>query len=103
MLLRFLKRKIAAKENYFVDENFTGHGIGKYLHMAPHVQHSINSDDMVLEEGMVFTIEPILCLYPHNQLYIWEDNFTIISENNPSAQMEHQVYLGERGAEILTL
>lgn len=103
MLLGFFKSGIAEKEGFFVDQNFCGHGIGSFLHMGPHVQHCVNSDELVLEEGMVFTIEPILCLYPHKDIYIWEDGFTIVSENNPSAQVEHQVYLGENGAEILTL
>lgn len=39
-----------------------------------------------MQKGQVFTIEPIITLYPINRLKVWKDNFTAISENNPNAQ-----------------
>lgn len=27
------------KEGFFVDEHFSGHGIGKYMHMKPLIRH----------------------------------------------------------------
>lgn len=56
-----------------------------------------------METGMAFTIEPILLLHPYNELYMWEDNWTVTCLNNPSAQWEHIVYITETGHEILTL
>ncbi len=52
---------------------------------------------------MSFTIEPIIMLYPYKKLYLWEDNWTVIAENNPSAQWEHSLLITENGVEILTL
>jgi methionyl aminopeptidase len=53
--------------------------------------------------GMSFTIEPIIMMYPYEELYLWEDNWTVIAENNPSAQWEHSLLITESGVEILTL
>lgn len=86
----------------FVDDNFCGHGIAKYLHSEPIISHTRNKKMTRIEEGMVFTVEPIISLFPHKQLYMWPDNFTITSVNNPSAQMEHMVLIHANGPEILT-
>ncbi len=40
---------------------FTGHGIGSYFHGPPDIYHVENSYPGVMEPGMTFTIEPILC------------------------------------------
>ena len=52
---------------------------------------------------MCFTIEPIIMMNPYEELYLWEDNWTVIAENNPSAQWEHSIIITEKGHEILTL
>ena len=56
-----------------------------------------------MKPGNIFTIEPILTLYPtENNLHIWSDNFTVISPNNPNAQFEHMILITETGCEVLT-
>ncbi len=55
-----------------------------------------------MEVNQVFTIEPIITLYPIQRLKIWHDNFTAISENNPNAQFEHTLLIVDGGCEILT-
>lgn len=55
-------RDIAWKEGFYVDENFCGHGIGKHMHMLPQIIHTYNNSREIIEEGMVFTIEPIFAL-----------------------------------------
>ena len=52
---------------------------------------------------MAFTIEPIILMYPYDELYLWEDKWTVIAPNNPSAQWEHIILITENGYEILTL
>lgn len=37
-----------------------------------------------MEPGNVFTIEPIF-LMQHGQYVMWDDNFTVVSPDNPSA------------------
>ena len=70
--------------------------------MKPTISHNLNNDPGYIEEGMVFTIEPILTLYPHQKLYLWDDDFTVTSFGNPSAQYEHTIIVNENGPEILT-
>lgn len=56
-----------------------------------------------MKVGQVFTIEPIITLFPlQGKTKIWADNFTAISENNPNAQFEHTILIVEGGCEILT-
>ena len=57
-----LIERIAKSEGYYVDDNFVGHGIGKGLHMNPMIRHYYNECDEIMEENMVFTIEPILMM-----------------------------------------
>jgi len=59
-----------------------------------------------MKKGMTLTIEPIVVMYPYtnpNNLFIWEDNWSIVSPKNPSAQWEHTIYINDHGYEILTL
>jgi len=37
-----------------------------------------------MEQGHTFTIEPIFML-KNKEYYMWRDNFTVVSPNNPSA------------------
>lgn len=73
------------------------------MHMSPSILHTRNDVNVEMVPGMTFTIEPILLLYPYKQLYAWEDNWTIVSPSNPSAQWEHIIHITEKGNEILTL
>ena len=61
-----------------------------------------NETPDIMVPGMAFTIEPIIMMYPYDELYMWKDNWTIISENNPSAQWEHSILITDDGHEILT-
>ena len=72
--------------------------------MLPSVMHSREENDTedVMEEGMAFTIEPIIMMHPYTELQIWEDKWTIICPNNPSAQWEHSMIITKDGCEILT-
>lgn len=80
--------EVAKEYGFDVDLNFRGHGIGAYLHEQPHVSHTYEKimDDVILEPGMVFTIEPILTLMDSRKiLYMGKDNFSYVSLCNPSA------------------
>ena len=94
-----------------MDENFIGHGIGKFLHQAPYVHHKRtpdspvreNAPDMVLVPGLAFTIEPILTMCKTDGLLAMGlDNFTIVAPGVPSSQWEHIVLITESGHEVLT-
>ena len=51
-----------SKHGYSVWKYFTGHGIGKDLHLAPYIYHSPGMTNAIMESGNVFTIEPIIML-----------------------------------------
>ena len=45
---------------FLSDPHFCGHGIGMFFHTAPTIQHVENDDHLLMKEGMIFTVEPIL-------------------------------------------
>jgi methionine aminopeptidase len=58
-------------------KQFCGHGVGRQFHMAPFVQHYRNRDKLTLEEGMVFTIEPMLCEGSADCFVLESDGWTV--------------------------
>jgi len=73
--------------------------------MTPLVRHYKETekfDDFVMVPGLAITIEPIILMYPYDEIYMLDDNWTIYCENNPSAQWEHTILITETGHEILT-
>jgi methionyl aminopeptidase len=94
----------AKRFGYGVVRDFTGHGIGTSFHsglIIPHYDEPLY--DTVIEKGMTFTIEPMLCLGTY-QWDMWDDNWTVVTKDKrPSAQFEHTLLVTDDGAEILTL
>jgi methionyl aminopeptidase len=95
--------KMANRAGYGVVRDFSGHGIGPLFHMSPQVVHYYERHNLVrIQEGMVFTIEPMINV---GEIYaeILEDDWTAITlDRTLSAQFEHTLYVGKKGAEILT-
>jgi len=51
----------AEAARFSVVRDFTGHGLGRVFHAAPTVLHyGTPGEGLVLEEGMIFTIEPMI-------------------------------------------
>ncbi|KAJ8416858.1 hypothetical protein AAFF_G00327360 [Aldrovandia affinis] len=48
--------RIADSYGFQVCPYFIGHGIGSYFHGHPEIWHHANDNDMLMEEGMAFTI-----------------------------------------------
>ncbi len=55
-------QEVAEQHGLYVDDNFCGHGVGRFLHMKPLVASVKNNMELRIEEGMVFTVEPVLML-----------------------------------------
>jgi methionyl aminopeptidase len=56
-----------------------------------------------MEEGMTFTIEPMLTLGT-KEWNMWDDGWTIVTrDGRRSAQFEHTLVVTAHGAEVLTL
>lgn len=89
--------------NFSTVEKYRGHGIGEIFHCAPYVKHFRNNEKMELRPGMIFTIEPMLCM-GSARCFEWEDDWTVATlDNSPSAQFEHTILITEGEPEILTL
>lgn len=88
--------------------DFCGHGIGKSFHAEPSVLHyyekGLFTDDIVLQEGMFFTIEPMINEGKWGINISKHDKWTVTTRDNKlSAQFEHTIGITEHGAEIFTL
>jgi methionyl aminopeptidase len=94
----------AKRFDYGVVRDFTGHGIGTSFHSGLIVPHFDDPYyDTVIEPGMTFTIEPMLCLGTY-EWDMWEDNWTVVTKDKKrSAQFEHTLLVTGDGAEVLTV
>ena len=94
----------AKRFGYGVVRDFTGHGIGTSFHSGLIIPHYDEPHyDTVIEKGMTFTIEPMLCLGTY-QWDMWADDWTVVTKDKlRSAQFEHTLLVTDDGAEILTL
>jgi len=83
---------------------FSGHGIGRKFHQKPNVVHFGQSHEgPVLEEGMFFTVEPIVSL-GNTEIVIRADGWTAVTKDRShTAQFEHTVGVTSDGCEIFTL
>ena len=87
-----------------VVRDFCGHGLGRVFHAPPNVLHYGRAGTgPVLEEGMFFTIEPMVNL-GRPETKILADEWTAVTRDKSlSAQFEHSVGVTAAGCEIFTL
>jgi len=94
----------AKRNGYSVVREYCGHGIGREMHEDPQILHfGRPGTGLMLREGMVFTIEPML-----NQgrrgVQTEDDGWTVVTRDGSlSAQFEHTVAVTATGATVLTL
>ena len=90
-------------EGFNVVEVFVGHGIGEVFHGPPQVPHYFERNaDVVMEPGMVFTIEPMITIGDIRPV-IWDDGWTAVTaDGSRSAQFEHTVLVTDTGVDVLT-
>ncbi|MGQ0507827.1 MAG: type I methionyl aminopeptidase [Myxococcaceae bacterium] len=93
----------AEKQGYGVVRQYCGHGIGEIFHTDLQIPHYFDpSSDQILEEGMFFTVEPMLTEGTWRHVD-WDDGWTVVTaDGKRSAQYEHTVLVKADGAEILT-
>jgi methionyl aminopeptidase len=82
---------------------FVGHGIGEQFHTSLQIPHYYEPRlPLVIEEGMTFTIEPMIAVgtWQHR---MWDDDWTAVTaDGSRTAQFEHMLLVTANGAEILT-
>jgi methionyl aminopeptidase len=87
-----------------VVRDFCGHGLGRVFHAPPNVLHyGRPGHGAVLEEGMFFTIEPMVNLGRPETKVLADDWTAVTRDKSLSAQFEHSVGVTSDGAEIFTL
>lgn len=86
-----------------VVEDFGGHGIGRRMHLPPHVSHvGVRGQGPRLKAGMAFTIEPMVNL-GRPEVKTLADGWTVVTQDGSlSAQFEHTVLVTSDGCEVLT-
>lgn len=87
-----------------VVRDFCGHGLGRVFHAPPNVLHyGRPGTGPVLEEGMFFTIEPMVNLGRPETKILADDWTAVTRDKSLSAQYEHSVGVTATGCEIFTL
>ena len=93
-----------AEANYYsVVRDYCGHGIGMEFHEEPQVLHYGKPDTgLVLEEGMTFTIEPMVNASKYSTK-MKSDGWTVETRDGRlSSQWEHTMVVTSTGVEVLT-
>ncbi len=94
---------LARREGCGIVREVGGHGIGRAMHLAPHVEHyGAPGRGLRLRAGMAITIEPIVTLREPGVVQD-ADGWTLrTADGTPAAQFEHTVLVTREGCEILT-
>ena len=95
--------ELAASAGCSVVRDYGGHGIGRHMHMDPHVPHfGMRGTGLRLKPGMTFTIEPMINR-GQPQVRQLSDGWTVVTaDGSLSAQFEHTVHVTQDGCEVLT-
>lgn len=94
---------VAERERFSIVRDYCGHGIGQIYHEDLQVLHyGQPGQGIVLEEGMVFTIEPMVNVGRRETREL-PDGWTVVTRDHSlSAQWEHMIAVTADGFEVLT-
>lgn len=94
----------AKQHGMSVVTDFCGHGLGRVFHAPPNVLHfRPPGRTATLEEGMFFTIEPMINLRRPETRTLADDWTAVTRDKSLSAQFEHSIGVTAEGCEIFTL
>ncbi len=100
----FAIQSYVEKQRMSVVRDFCGHGIGRVFHSAPNVVHfGRPGSGPRIEEGMFFTIEPMVNLGRPDTKTLADGWTAVTRDKSLSAQYEHMIGITSDGAEIFTL
>lgn len=88
---------------YGILEDYTGHGIGTEMHMAPNVpNYGRRGRGPTLVTGLALAVEPMITL-GSKHTHLLEDDWTVATvDGSMSAHYEHTFTLTEQGPWVLT-
>ncbi len=92
---------------FSVVRDFVGHGIGRRMHEEPKVPNFVSdellADDIILTEGMVLAVEPMVNA-GSSSVRTLKDGWTVITKDGKcSAHFEHTIVIVKNGCEVLTV
>lgn len=89
---------------FSVVREYCGHGLGKIFHTAPNILHFGKPGAGVkLEEGMFFTVEPMINTGKAATILSKHDGWTVTTRDKSlSAQFEHSLGVTSSGFELFT-
>ena len=101
-----LMQSFAESAGFSVVKEFVGHGIGRQMHEDPKVPNFVSkellADDILLKEGMVLAIEPMINAGTDDTRTL-KDGWTVVTKDRKnSAHFEHTVAIMKDGCEVLT-
>ncbi|MDD5458427.1 MAG: type I methionyl aminopeptidase [Phycisphaerae bacterium] len=101
-----LMQSFAESAGFSVVKDFVGHGIGRQMHEDPKVPNFVSkellADDILLREGMVLAIEPMINAGT-DDTWTLKDGWTVVTKDGKnSAHFEHTVAITKGGCEVLT-
>lgn len=88
---------------YGIVKGYCGHGVGQEFHREPNINHHREEEDnLILREGMIFTIEPMINLGSEETKCL-SDGWTVLTvDGKVSAQFEHTIGVLKDGCRIFT-
>ncbi len=91
---------------YNVVRDYVGHGIGREMHEDPQIPNFYepenHTDTVILKEGMVLALEPMLNIGTHRTRTL-DNDWTVVTEDGErSVHFEDTVAITGEGIEILT-
>ena len=96
-------QKYVESERFGVVREYCGHGIGTVFHDEPQVLHyGQGNSGMILEEGMTFTIEPMVNGGDWKTKLLGDKWTVVTTAHSLSAQYEHTLLVTKTGVEVLT-
>lgn len=99
----YVIEKYATSQNCSVVRDYCGHGLGKHFHEEPQVLHYFDKiNKTILEEGMTFTIEPMINLGKAATKTLADGWAVVTRDKSLSAQWEHSLAVVKDGVKILT-
>lgn len=97
-------QKFADREGYTLIRNLASHGVGRGLHEEPKeiATWANPRDRRVIQEGLVFTIEPFLSMGSEWAVDGDDESTLRADTGRPTVQFEHTLVATKRGAMVLT-
>jgi methionyl aminopeptidase len=102
--ISFAVESVARAGRYGVPPSLGGHGVGTAMHEEPHMPNTGRAGrGLVLREGLVIAIEPMLIDSGRDDRHTASDGWTIVtSDGSRAAHAEHTIAVTADGPVILT-